>query len=368
MSSTVVPFAPEHAEGLWPLYAAYFGDFALRKFQERVHWQFEANPWADERPAWRSIALHDGRAVGFYAAYPIPIWIRGERILAMAGTDFVVAKGHRQFFLRLFSERNKLRPGFDTGFNEVLESFLGRMDFELLPESREDRVFRLGYRDHVRAALVRRLPKGLRWAARMGLDSLVMLVHRPTGPRPRAAIAPEHPERIAPLNRYMDEYEHLWRSVRGEVDACVDRAADYMNWRYIDSPFRSLRSFGYRDARGRLRGVIVIGHRAHLDASRARIVSREGELFECIVSQEDLEVARDLLRHAVRELARDRVDAIRTRILHPGLAQVLDAEGFERTPPRRHRVALLPEKGDSLLGGRWLLSSGDGDQAYWSTV
>ena len=368
MSTGLVPFAPEHEEGLWKLYGQYFGEYALRRFRERFAWQFETNPWVAERAAWLSVAQSEGEIVGFYAAYPIPLWIGGARRLAMAGTDFVVAQGHREFFLRLFSERNRLRPGFDTGFNEVLERFLGRMDFELLPASREDRSFRLSYRDHIEAALSRRLPRALRWTTQAGLGSLVRLVHRPRGPRPRPAKPPEHPERIEAIERFDEEYDELWRRVRSEVDACVDRSAAYMNWRYLDSPFESLRAFGYRGEDGSLRGICVVGHRARLDADRRRVVSRDGELFEWIVSQEAPDAGAELLRFAVRELAKDRIDSITTRCLHPGLSSTLDAEGFELTPPRRHRVALLPGEGESLLADRWLLSAGDGDQSYWSTV
>src|SRR5205085_31729 len=64
--------------------------------------------------------------------------------------------------------------------------------------------------------------------------------------------------RVEPLERFPAEVDEIWRAAAPGYGNHVIRDAQFLNWRYADTPRTYRRLGAYRD--GRLRAVAIVGH------------------------------------------------------------------------------------------------------------
>ena len=110
--------------------------------------------------------------------------------------------------------------------------------------------------------------------------------------------------RVEPLERFPPEVDEVWRAAAPSYGNHVIRDAQFLNWRYADTP-RTYRRFGaYRD--GRLRAVAIVGHTVKQGVSSgflADLVSKPVAHAERVA----------LLRRAASELDADALIALPPR-------------------------------------------------------
>jgi len=130
-------------------------------------------------------------------------------------------------------------------------------------------------------------------------------------PSPRGGLVPESREprrygdvRVEGLDRFPPEADEIWRAAAPGYGNHVIRDAQFLNWRYADTP-RTYRRFGaYRDSR--LRAVAVVGHTVKQGVSSGFLAD--------LVSEPDAEAERvALLRRAAAELDADALIALPPR-------------------------------------------------------
>ena len=110
--------------------------------------------------------------------------------------------------------------------------------------------------------------------------------------------------RVEPLDRFPPEVDEIWRAAAPSYGNHVIRDAEFLNWRYADTP-RTYRRFGaYGDER--LRAVAIVGHTVKQGVSSgflADLVSEPGADAERVA----------LLRRAAQELEADALIALPPR-------------------------------------------------------
>jgi GNAT superfamily N-acetyltransferase len=130
-------------------------------------------------------------------------------------------------------------------------------------------------------------------------------------PSPRGGLVPESREprrygdvQVEPLDRFPPEADEIWRAAAPGYGNHVIRDAQFLNWRYADTP-RTYRRFGAsRD--GRLRAIAVVGHTVKQGVSSGFLAD--------LVSEPDAEAERvALLRRAAAELDADALIALPPR-------------------------------------------------------
>jgi hypothetical protein len=130
-------------------------------------------------------------------------------------------------------------------------------------------------------------------------------------PSPHGGLVPESREprafadvRVEPLDRFPPEVDDIWRAAAPAYGNHVIRDAQFLNWRYADTP-RTYRRFGAY-SNGRLRAVAIVGHTVKQGVSSGFLAD--------LVSEPHAEAERvALLRRAAGELHADALIALPPR-------------------------------------------------------
>ena len=150
------------------------------------------------------------------------------------------------------------------------------------------------------------------WARPLRAAGVVRyFVRRPSpigGLRPASEGRAEGDVRVEPLERFPPEVDDVWRAAASSYCNHVIRDAQFLNWRYADTP-RTYRRFGaYRD--GRLRAVAIVGHTVKQGVSSGFLAD--------LVSEPEADAERvALLRRAAAELEADALIALPPRTQQP---------------------------------------------------
>lgn len=64
--------------------------------------------------------------------------------------------------------------------------------------------------------------------------------------------------RFRDINRFTSEHDELWECMARTCTCAVVRNSSYMNWKYIDRPFRCFTCIEMRDSNGRAGDLVVI--------------------------------------------------------------------------------------------------------------
>jgi GNAT superfamily N-acetyltransferase len=239
-SFTVELYRPERREGF----------FELMHGVGRSHIDdAEFDWWFDRNPVGRrliSLGVDDGRVVGVAAMSFFRMLLRGEeRAVAIPVHVATEAPYRRQGIfseLELANEREAAADG-----SPITITF---------PNAASYRIFvgRLGWVD---------LPGRRVWARPLRAAGVARYLAR--RPSPAGGLVPESRDprtygdvRVEPLERFPPEVDDVWRAAAPGYANHVVRDAQFLNWRYADTP-RTYRRFGaYRG--DRLRAVAIVGH------------------------------------------------------------------------------------------------------------
>jgi len=250
--------------------------------------------WFDRNPVGRkliSLGVDGDRVVGVAAMSFFRMILEGaEREVAIPVHVATEAPYRRQGIfseLELSNEREATADG-----SPITITF---------PNAASHRIFvgRLGWID---------LPGRRVWARPLRAAGVVRYFARRPSPigglRPASGAGAEGAVRVEPLERFPQEVDEVWRAAAPSYGNHVIRDAQFLNWRYADTP-RTYRRFGaYRD--GRLRAVAIVGHTVKQGVSSgflADLVSKPVAHAERVA----------LLRRAASELDADALIALPPR-------------------------------------------------------
>ena len=132
--------------------------------------------------------------------------------------------------------------------------------------------------------------------------------------------------RVIRLHDFGEWTDRLWEGLRPYMETCAVRDAEFLRWRFCDSPFRYT-IFGLDRGAGPV-GFAVVSLRP----------GKLADVMELMVPSDDRTGARLLLAHSVRYAAAKGATALRAfvSLRHPHRAAFLQA-GFIRLPRRLKR-------------------------------
>jgi hypothetical protein len=346
MSIAVRPADLEaEADQIVKLLAAYVNPCYDRA---RFEWLYRRNPDGVAQ-AWVAVNTVTGALVGTAAAVPRWVHVHERLILARALSDFCVADAYRALGPALQLQRACLggQPGEDVTFcydfpGSGMLAVYKRLRIEPFGQMR-----RLVYPLRIDAqAEALPLPSVLRQGIRVGGNALL-------GLRARRRRGNRHFTFSLLPDRCGAEFSALGARHGAEHGVSVRRSADYLNWRFLDNPFRRHEILTARGRSGELLAYAVLAP----DANYPAIVDLFGPLEPGPVTA---------VASAALTLARSRrAMALTLTILesHPWVPALL-AEGYrlrEAHPVIFHASRIDAAELVPLAPSRCLLTQGDRD-------
>ena len=307
------------------------------------------HPLAEEMHRW-VLASEEGEVVGHLAAVPLFYRIGAERVVAHTPTDYQVLPGHGFHALSL------MRRFFRTAENCVsVDQVAEAMAVEMRLGAKE--AGKLQYAAKILdVSQLPRVPRPLRPALKVpswGLRALDGALGSVFGAGPEAEV----------LDGFDASFDELFESVAAAVPCGPEKDAAFLRWRYGPaSPQYPVTVIGVKD------GETLLGY-------AVLRVTREGDngyLLDLTTRPYRDDVARSLLREAIRHFARAGVYIIRYRFLEsPTSPRVGDLWrlGFFFRNNRRHTLLVkFADRGlhkTALDPANWSYGTGDGEASFW---
>ena len=228
-----------------------------RANERRYDWLYRDNPHGRAR-AWIARDTTNGAIVGVAAAFPRRLLLRGVPQRAWVLGDFCISEHYRSLGPAVQLQRALLEAVAEE------RGLAGWYDF---PSQNMAAVYkRLGVKEQaslVRMAKPLRVDRVLaqalgnaqlaRWIAPIGNLWLAMGVQiNGTG----ASVSIE-----AHIGKFGDEFTSLAREASPSYDACIERSAEYLNWRFAENPLEQYECLVARKV-GRLTGYALFTHTA----------------------------------------------------------------------------------------------------------
>src|SRR5919201_511998 len=278
--------------------------------------------WFDRNPVGRrliSLGVDNGRVVGVAAMSFFRMLLSGEERAVAIPVHVATEAPYRRQGVFSALELNNEREAAADG-SPITITFPNRASHRIF-------VGRLGWVD----LAGRRSPRG-------GL--------RPPSGEPVV----DGDVRVEPLERFPPEADEVWRTAAPGYGNHVVRDAEFLNWRYADTP-RTYRRFGaYRG--GRLRAVAIVGHTVKQGVSSGFLAD--------LVSPPDAHDERvALLRRAAAEVDADALIALPPRAQRRSFLRA----GFLPTNRKIRFVGKVLRPGERLDPdpGAWHFTLGDFD-------
>jgi hypothetical protein len=313
--------------------------------RKRFDWLYHAGP-AGQGRLWLAEDASTGETVGMAGAFPRRMATERGLITGWLLGDFCVAETHRALGPALQLQRACLDDLAADGVafcydfpSRSMEAIYRRL--RIIPSlqlRRLVRPLRISHRLRQRGGVF----AGLLGSA---IDLWLGLASRP--PRmPRGLAVGLH------LGRCGEEFSELARRVGMTNGICGERSAEYLNWRYLDSPLDHHELLTAR-SNGTLVGYVAVAREAHL----ATLVD--------VFSGADEAISVALVRHAVARLWTQGVADVRMAVAAPDpwLAR-LTRIGFRPrgvAPVIVHSLAGAGPNGKDLAHATWFLTHGDRD-------
>ena len=309
-----------------PLLKLLQGELSSSIDRERFDWLYRMCPHG-EATVWIAEELYSNRLVGAGAVFPRKINLGKQATTGFVFGDFCIAGDQRSLGLALRLQRSCLEGVRGAGFSAGYD----------LPSRTMLAVYRrLGLKPGPEMV---RMVKLLRSDTRIASRVKPKLAARVLSKAANALLAMQGPAARRKLNvdlgvhegRCSTEFTDLAREVGSTLGTCVDRSAEFLNWRYLDHPKHKYEILVAR-RRGRLEGYLVVHH----EGSTASIVDWFG--------REPAELRKDLLRGAMALLKPRGCECIQIGILtsHP-FHDDLKAFGFR--PRESSPVVLMGRTG-----------------------
>jgi hypothetical protein len=307
------------------------------------------HPLADEMHRW-ILATEEGEVVGHLAAVPLFYRIGGQRVVAHTPADYQVLRGYGFHALSL------MRRFFRTAENCVsCDQVREAVAVEMRLGAKE--AGRLQYAAKIMAlSQFPRIPAPLRPVMKLpslGLRAVDGALGNVFGGGPKVEV----------LDGFDASFDELFESVTAAMPCVPEKDAAFLRWRYgPDSPQSPVTVLGVRD------GETLLGYAV----LRVTVGGDNGYLLDITTRPGRHDVARSLLREAIRHFARAEVYIIRYRFLEsPTTPRTKDVRrlGFFLRNNRRH--TLLVKFADqglhkvALDPTNWSYATGDGEASFW---
>jgi hypothetical protein len=307
------------------------------------------HPLANEMHRW-VLATEEGEVVGHLAAVPQFYRIGRERVVAHTPADYQVLPGHGFHALSL------MRRFFRTAENCVsVDQVQEAMAVETRLGAKE--AGKLQYAAKILdVSELPRLPTPLRPVMklpRLGLRAIDGALGSAFGGDLKAEV----------LDGFDASFDELFESVAAAVPCVPEKDAAFLRWRYgPDAPQSPVTVLGVKE------GETLLGYAV----LRVTVGGDNGYLLDLTTRPGRHEVARSLLRDAIRHFARAGVYIIRYRFLEsPTSPQTKDVWRLGFFPRNNRRHTLLIKFADrglhktALDGDNWSYSAGDGEMSFW---
>jgi GNAT superfamily N-acetyltransferase len=311
--------------------------------RQRLDWLYRYCPHG-EATVWVAAEADSGRLVGAAAVFPRRINL-GETVEnGFVLGDFCVSADYRSLGLAIRLQRKCL---------EIVQNGRFAAGYDLPGKSMVAVYRRLGSKPNDEMVRMVKLLRAdgkigvkvkFRTVASLlsGIANLVLRVQHGS-PRRQSGVSFEVQE-----GRCGQEYTDLARSVQGRLGVCVDRTAEYLNWRYLDHPHEKYEILAAR-RKGQLEGYVAFRQ----EGSRASVVDWFG--------QEPAELRKDLIREMIALVKPRGCESVQACVLasHSFLSD-LRSLGFR--PRESSPVVFLGPSGKepgSSEKRSWLLMDGD---------
>ena len=307
------------------------------------------HPLAGEMHRW-VLATEEGEVVGHLAAIPQFYRIDGQRIVAHTPADYQVLEGYGFHALSL------MRRFFRTAENCIS---CDQVQEAIAVETRlgAEEAGRLQYAAKVLdVSQVPRMPAPLRPVMRLpslGLRAVDGILGGIFGGGPRVEM----------LDEFDASFDELFESVTAAMACVPEKNAAFLRWRYgPGSPQSPVTVLGVRD------GETLLGYAV----LRVTVGDDNGYLLDLTTRPGRQDVARSLLREAIRHFRRAGVYIIRYRFLEsPTSPEVKDLWRLGFFPRNNRRHTLLVKFADrglhkaALDPTNWSYGTGDGEASFW---
>ena len=335
LRALVYPDHPEAHDGAW----------------RRSVWGWLAShPLAGEHMHRWVVATGKGEVVGHLAAVPQHYRVNGERVVAHTPADFQVLPGYG------FHAISLMRRFFGAAENCVS---VDRVEEAVAVQTRmgAEKAGRLRYDakllDLSRVSMAPARLRPLLGPANRGLRAIDGVLG--------GVFAGKH--EVDVLDGFDGSFDDFFEGVAAAVPCLAEKDAAFLRWRYgPGSPVSPVTVLGVRA------GEALLGY-AVLRVARE---GGDGHLLDLTVRPGRRDVARSLLREAVRHLAKAGAYVVKYRFVESATspqAEDLWRLGFLSREGRRH--TLLVKFADpgmqetALHPAHWSYSAGDGEMTFW---
>ncbi len=223
----------------------------------RYDWLYRGNPHGSAR-AWMARDTTNGTLVGVAAAFPRRLLLRGAPQLVWVLGDFCVSEQYRSLGPALQLQRALLafvaeEPGL-AGWYDFPSHSMAAV-YKRLGVTEQASLVRMARPLRVDRALAHALGSTLlaRWLAPVG-NLWLALGLQLKGMDTSISIETH-------IGKFGDEFTNLVREAGPLYDACIERSAEYLNWRFADNPVEQFECLVARKA-GRLMGYALFTHTA----------------------------------------------------------------------------------------------------------
>jgi hypothetical protein len=307
------------------------------------------HPLADEMHRW-VLLTEEGEVVGHLAAVPQFYRINGQRVVAHTPADYQVLEGYGFHALSL------MRRFFRTVENCVS---VDQVEEAMAVEMRlgAEATGKLQYAAKILdVAGLPRLPAPLRPVLKvpsLGLRAVDGALGSLFGGDLKVEV----------LDGFDASFDDLFESVAAVLPCLPEKAAAFLRWRYgPDSPQAPVTVLGVRN------GETLLGYAV----LRITVGKDNGYVLDLTTRPGRHDVARSLLREAIRHFARAGVYVIRYRFLEsPTAPRTKDVWRLGFFPRNARRHTLLVKFSDrglhkaALDPTNWSYTTGDGEASFW---
>lgn len=315
---------------------------------QRYDWLYRGNPHGSAR-AWIARDTTNGALVGVAAAFPRRLLLRGVPQLAWVLGDFCISEHYRSLgpavqLQRALLEAVAEEPGLAGWYDFPSQSMAAV--YKRLGVTEQASLIRMAQPLRVDRVLAHAFGNALlaRWMAPIGNLWLALGIQL-NGIGGSVSIE-------AHIGKFGDEFTSLAREASPSYDACIERSADYLNWRFAENPLERYECLVARKA-GRLTGYALFTH----TAEDAILVDLFGIKQEPILGR--------LLGFLAKELQKRGVETISASIVegHPWRNVLLQA-GYRVREVSPFVVCPGPSSSAHVFKapqGSWYLMHGDRD-------
>lgn len=172
----------------------------------------------------------------------------------------------------------------------------------------------------------------------------------------------ESPLKIEQVSRFDEEYESFWNQNRKHFEVITVRDSAYLNWRFVDRPYRTYENFICRDKKGDVGGYVVL---------RTKIKEKKGFILDLLAKNDA--ISEDLINWVITYYKSRNINAVYTNLSRDNIySKQFKKCGFMDwgAPSFANQLIARINIENSLTsifhnidGAKWFITPGDSDTA-----